>query len=155
MKSKIYLSGLVLVILFSLSACKAQESNYANVYAAAKSKSTVEEERKEPAPVEKTKPTTPAPNTFQRERVTPVDGAGIKQYSVVIGSFVNRTNAESLRDRMKAKGYDTFLAKNDKNMYRVIAATSDTKTDAIAIRDRIKERYDSEFSDSWLLEQIN
>jgi cell division protein FtsN len=160
MKSKIYLFGLALALVFSFTACKPKQSAYKRVYEAAQSRSTVEEA---PAPtynnnrnthtnvvVEKAKTTTTA--NFQSERLTAVDGAGIKQYSVVIGSFINKTNAESLKSRMQSKGYYPVLAQNEKDMYRVIIASYDNKTDAYDKRDEIRADY-PEFSDAWLLER--
>ncbi|GHT87953.1 cell division protein [Bacteroidia bacterium] len=155
MKSKIYLFGLVLTLVFSLSACKSKQSAYKQVYEAAQARSTVEAEPA-PAPtynttpVERTKPK--ATGTFQSEKLTAVDGSGIKQFSVVIGSFINKTNAESLKSRMQAKGFSPVLALNDKNMYRVIVATFDNKPDAYDKRDEIRDNY-PEFSDAWLLER--
>jgi cell division septation protein DedD len=162
MKSRIYVFGLVLTFLFSLSACKSKESSYKKVYEAAKSRPTVYVEEQPvttsrntvttvtPAPAPRA---TPAPAaTFQTERITAVDGSGIKQYSVVIGSFINKTNAESLKSRMRERGYSPILAQNEKNMYRVIVATFADKSDAIIQRDAIRETY-PEFSDAWLLDR--
>lgn len=156
MKSKIYLFGLVLTLVFSLSACKSKQSAYKQVYEAAQARSTVEAQPA-PAPsyntnvpVEKPKPK--ATGTFQSEKLTTVDGSGVKQFSVVIGSFINKTNAESLKSRMQAKGFSPVLAQNEKGMYRVIVATFDNKPDAYDKRDEIRDNY-PEFSDAWLLER--
>jgi cell division protein FtsN len=153
MKSKIYLSGLLIVLLFSMNACKPKQSSYKQVYEAAQSRSIVDETQKgKPAPVESAKPTTP-PSTFQKEKVTAVDGAGIQRYSVVIGSFLNQTNAKSLKDRMQRDGYSSVLAQNEKGMYRVIIATFSDHSRAVSEREKIKEKYAPEFPDAWLLEQ--
>jgi cell division protein FtsN len=157
MKSKIYLFGLALTLVFSVTACKPKQSAYQRVYEAAQSRSTVDEtpaynnrNNNTNVVVERTRPQTTA--DFQVEKITAVDGAGIKQYSVVIGSFINKTNAESLKNRMQAKGFRPVLAQNEKNMYRVIVATYDNKTDAYDKRDEIRADY-PEFSDAWLLER--
>jgi cell division septation protein DedD len=158
MKSKIYVFGLAITFLFSFSACKPKQSAYQRVYEAAQARPTVTQVEKPPVSynnydsgtVEKAKPA--STGTFQMEKVTPVDGNGIKRYSVVIGSFINKTNAESLKNRMQSKGYYPVLAQNEKNMYRVIVATFDSKADAYDKRDEIRDRY-PEFSDAWLLEQ--
>ncbi len=54
---------------------------------------------------------------------------------------------------MKAQGYNVVLAQNEKNMYRVIIATFDDKSDAINERDEIKSKYAPDFQDAWLLQQ--
>lgn len=153
MKSKVYLVGIASMVAIALVGCKPKQSAYQNVYDAAKEKETTVVE--EVTPVEK--PKTPAPavveETFQSEKITAVDGDGIKDYSVVIGSFINKTNATNLRNRMQSEGYKAFLAQNEKGMYRVIVATFDDKSSASAERDRIKSKYGSDFSDAWVLMQ--
>lgn len=153
MKSRLLLMGLVLTLLLSMNACKSKESAYKAAYEQAKDRdmtSNVEEI----TPVEKTKPTTAAPVVAQKEKVTPVDYSGIKRFSVVIGSFTNRTNATSLKENMEAKGYKAFLAQNERGMYRVIIATFDEKGDAAHLRDQIKTQYyPDQFQDAWILEQ--
>jgi cell division septation protein DedD len=148
MKSKIYLFGLVFSVLFLLGACKSKESAYKAAYESAKGKEVQESRVEEITPVEK--PQTVSVNS-QRERVTALDGAGIRQFSVVIGSFSIKTNAVSLKERMEKQGYKAFLAQNEKNMYRVIVATYDDKSSAAGERQRVKEKYYPDFQDSWIL----
>lgn len=154
MKSKIFLFGLMTAFALSFSACKSKQSQYHKVYEHAQQKSIEEQKNEtieEMVPVEKPKPV--LNDTFQVEKVTVVDGNGIKEFSVVIGSFINKTNAESLKERMASDGYKVILAQNERDMYRVIIATFDNKTDAIYERDRVKAKYAPEFSDAWLLQQ--
>lgn len=155
MKSKIFLLGFVLTFLLSLSACKSKQSNYKQVYEAAQQRAIAEEKEEviieEVVPVESPRPV--VTEKFQVEKVTPVDGSGIKEYSVVIGSFINKTNADSLKDRMRTQGYNAILAKNEKDMYRVIIATFDNKPDAVYERDQVKAKYAPDFNDAWLLQQ--
>jgi cell division protein FtsN len=154
MKATAYVAGLVAVLALTLSGCKAKQSAYQKVYEAAQARPTVYQAP--PVPVYTPAPVTltgPDPATFQMEKITSVDGRGIKQYSVVIGSFLSKTNAESLKHRMQAFGYTPVLAQNEKGMYRVLVATFDDKADAYVQRDAVKERY-PEFEDAWLLEQV-
>ncbi|MDR3061106.1 MAG: SPOR domain-containing protein [Dysgonamonadaceae bacterium] len=159
MKSKIWLFGIALALLFSLGACKSKESAYKAAYEKAKEKELEEEKSvSEVTPVSKPAVTTSNGSSYnsvtvQKEKVTAIDGAGLKQYSVVIGSFMNKTNATSLKERMQNQGYKVIIAQNEKQMYRVIVATFDNKADAAKERDVIKAKYSPEFSDSWLLEQ--
>lgn len=152
MKSKFILAALTFAVLLSMSACKSKESAYKAAYEAAKERemTTVEET----TPVEKPTLTTTAPIISQKEKVTPIDYNGIKQFSVVVGSFVNRTNATSLKSDMDKMGYNAFLAQNERQMYRVIIATFDEKSDAAKLRDQIKSQfYPDKFQDAWILEQ--
>jgi cell division protein FtsN len=156
MKSKIYLFGLLFTLLFSLNACKPKQSAYKAAYDAAKAKE-LQETKKAPAPVEEItpvrKPVVVATEDFQKEKVTVVEGNSIHRYNVVVGSFINHTNAKSLKERMERQGYKSVLAQNEKGMYRVIVASFDERSQAVAERDDIKERFAPEFFDAWLLEQ--
>ncbi|MDR0681043.1 MAG: SPOR domain-containing protein [Dysgonamonadaceae bacterium] len=151
MNSKFYLFGLVFVLLFSLSACKAKHSAYSQVYETAIARPIVEQEPAPAVSVPKTKPADTA--VFQKEKVKPVDGNKLHQYSVVIGSFLNQTNAKSLKEHMETEGYHPVLAQNEKGNYRVIIATFNERSEAVVKREEIKEKYAPRFNDAWLLEQ--
>jgi len=146
MKSKIYLLwGLALVFLFSLDSCKPKESAYKAAYEAAKAREMEEEA---------VTPVTSLPDaSVQKEKVTPVDGAGIQQFSVVIGSFQNKSNADSMKERMAGQGFKSFLAQNERGMYRVIVATFNDRAAAVAERNRVKEKYYPDFQDIWILDK--
>ena len=152
MKSKIYLLwSLALVLLLSFNSCKPKESAYKAAYEAAKAREMEENQVEEVTPV--SKPTyNSSTDAVQKEKVTVVDGAGIQQFSVVIGSFTVKTNADSLRDRMANQGFKSFLAQNERGMYRVIVATYSDKANAVAERDRVKDRYYPDFQDAWILD---
>ena len=157
MRSKIILFGLTLSLLFSLNACKSKESAYKTAYEAAKEREmTVVEETivvEEVTPVEKTRPAAAAPVVTQKEKVTPVDYSGMKEFSVVVGSFMNRTNANAEKEKMQGLGYQAFLAQNEKEMFRVIIATFDNKEAAANLRDELKKRfYPDQYQDAWILE---
>lgn len=86
--------------------------------------------------------------TVRQERVSVVNGAGLKNYSVVVGSFSVIANAEGLQQRLKNAGYSAQIVKNEeRNMYRVIASTFDSKADAVQSRDQLRATY----QDAWLL----
>ncbi|MDO4672112.1 MAG: SPOR domain-containing protein, partial [Porphyromonadaceae bacterium] len=83
------------------------------------------------------------------------DGNNLKRFSVVIGSFQNPTNAKNLKERMQQDGYNPVLAKNDQGMLRVIVTSFNSREEAAASRDAIKQRYAPNFQDAWLLEKTN
>lgn len=86
--------------------------------------------------------------TVRQERVSVVNGAGLKNYSVVVGSFSVIANAEGLQQRLKNAGYSAQIVKNEeRNMYRVIASTFDSKAEAVQSRDQLRATY----QDAWLL----
>lgn len=82
------------------------------------------------------------------ESVNVISGDGIKGYSVVVGSFGLRANAEAMQARLKNSGYPAQIVFNgSNNMYRVVASTYDSKGDAVRSRDALRSQY----PDAWLL----
>ena len=154
MKSRVYVWGLMCTLVLAFGGCKAKESAYKQVYETAQARPTVSQTPpvspgnsnriiEQPQIVQET-------DYFQEEKVTVMDGWNLKQYGVVIGSFVNKTNAESLKNRMQGEGYSPVVAQNEKGMYRVIVAAFDTRAEAVAKRDAIKRQF-PDFYDAWLL----
>ena len=144
--------ALCLVLVFGTS-CKSKQSAYQAAYEQAKAR-----EMEEPAYDDVFTPVTkPIASTESRqERITPIAGenaSGLRLYSVVIGSFRNRTNAYSLKERMENEGYTPILAENEEGMLRVILTSHDNRPDAERSRDAIRSRYYPNFQDAWLLER--
>ena len=82
------------------------------------------------------------------ENLSIVNGAGLNNFSVVVGSFSLKANAEGLQNRLKASGYAAQLGYNaERNMYRVIATTFSDKASAVTSRDQLRATY----PDAWLL----
>ena len=70
-------------------------------------------------------------------------------YSVVVGSFSLKANAEGLASTLKSAGYDSQIAYNsERNMYRVIAATFVDKAGAVKSRNKLRA---GKYPDAWLL----
>lgn len=159
-KYMVLCAGLLAAAAFT--GCKSSESAYKKAYEKAKAQETAQQ------PVESTQteevnivtPIVEKPATETRvidntdnvqvrqERVSVISGSGLKSFSVVVGSFSVIANAEGLYQRLKSAGYDAQIAKNDdRNMYRVIAATFDNKADAAASRNEFRAKY----PDAWLL----
>lgn len=86
--------------------------------------------------------------SVRQERVSIVSGAGLLSYSVVVGSFSVIANAEGLQQRLKNAGYAAQIVKNEeRNMYRVVASTFNSKNEAVLSRDQLRGSY----PDAWLL----
>jgi cell division protein FtsN len=159
-KYTVFCAGLCAAMM--MTSCKSSESAYKKAYEKAQAQAAQQVE----APVQQvaetpvvtpvvTKPanqTQVVDNmdnvTVRQERVSVVNGAGLKNYSVVVGSFSVIANAEGLQQRLKNAGYSAQIVKNDdRNMYRVIASTFDSKADAVQSRDQLRATY----QDAWLL----
>ena len=86
--------------------------------------------------------------SVRSENLTVVSGSGLKAYSVVVGSFSVKSNAESLVSRLRSQGYDAQLAYNSsRDMYRVVASTYSDKASAVQSRTKLRNTY----PDAWLL----
>ncbi len=151
-----------LCIAMAFTGCKSSESAYKKAYEKAKAQQEQQEQAPEQqvaevpvvAPVQQT-PVTSTPVTdnsdnvqVRKESVSLVSGAGLKNFSVVVGSFSLIANAEGLQQTLNNNGYAAQIVKNtDRNMYRVVASTFDTKPEAVASRDQLRNQY----PDAWLL----
>ena len=159
-KYSVLCAGLCLAM--AMTSCKTSESAYKKAYEKAKQYDTAQPAAPQPAietapvvaPVEaKSATETQVVDNLdnvsvRQESVSLVSGSGLKSFSVVVGSFGVRANAEGLMQRLKDAGYDAQVVKNDeKNMYRVIASTFADKASAAASRDQIRASY----PDAWLL----
>ena len=143
----------------AFTSCKSSESAYKKAYEKAKLAETAQTQQpqtQEPtvAPVEarqanETRVYDNLDNiSVRQENVSLVSGSGLRAYSVVVGSFGVRANAEGLQQRLKDAGYDAQIVRNeDKNMYRVVASTYNDKGSAASSRDQLRSTY----PDAWLL----
>ena len=160
---KSFVLGMGLCMALAFTSCKSSESAYKKAYEKAKqqelAEATVAEEAPAAAPVVAapvaTAPATPvAVGTVREERVQLVSGEGLKAYSVVCGSFGVKANADGLKSKLDADGYSAKVVYNaERNMYRVIVSSFDSREYAARSRDNFKAKYSSnpEFQKSWLL----
>ena len=160
---KLFVLGMGLCVALAFTSCKSSESAYKKAYEKAKqqelAEATVAEEAPAAAPVVAapvaTAPATPvAVGTVREERVQLVSGQGLKAYSVVCGSFSLQANAQNLKEYLVSEGYAAGIVKNvEKNMFRVIIGSYDTKAEAARAREAFKAKYPSraDFQGSWIL----
>ncbi len=154
MKKLGLLSMVLCVVTMCCVSCKSKQSAYKAAYEQAKEREmTNSEPVEEPiTPVTKAKTST----ATRQEKITPISGEnpeGIKLYSVVIGSFKNKTNAYSLKERMQNEGYMPVLGENEQGMLRVILTSHETRKEAEKSRDAIRAKFFPNFQDAWLLER--
>ncbi|MBR5576553.1 MAG: SPOR domain-containing protein [Bacteroidaceae bacterium] len=169
---KIALMGFAFVAAFAMSSCKSGESAYKKAYEKAQAQqstttsvtqvNTSTAGAQEGAtqvsvtpvqtitPVQTVTPVTDYSNvTVRTEDVTLVNGAGLKAYSVVVGSFGVQANASALQKKLSGQGYQAQVVKSPSNMYRVILSTHNDKVSAAQSRDKVRGTY----PDAWLLYQ--
>ena len=158
-KIMILCAGFCAVMAFT--SCKSSESAYKKAYEKARAQDVAQQGtgyNDNEAPVVTPITTAPATQTtvvdnydnvaVRQENLTVVSGSGLKNFSVVVGSFSMKANAEGLQQTLRSAGYDAQIAYNaDRNMYRVIASTFENKGDAVQSRDQFRSKY----PDAWLL----
>lgn len=142
------------VVTMCCVSCKSKQSAYKAAYEQAKEREMTNSEPVEEqiTPVTKAKTST----ATRQEKITPISGEnpeGIKLYSVVIGSFKNKTNAYSLKERMQNEGYMPVLGENEQGMLRVILTSHETRKEAEKSCDAIRAKFFPNFQDAWLLER--
>lgn len=167
--NKIWLFSVSVCLVLALGSCKPKQSAYRAAYEKAKAKestapvvenntydtSSTVVSKANTAPISKPRMQSSAVVT-RSERINVAKGedtSRLKRYSVVIGSFRNKTNAYSLKERMINDGYNAVLGENEQGMLRVIVSSYADKMDAAASREAIKAKYDPNFQDAWLLEK--
>lgn len=149
-----------------LSGCKSKESAYKQAYLKAKQQDEMMQQQTQQqvetaeqnvvVPMQQkvatqTQVLDNADNVAVRqESVSVVSGSGLKAFSVVVGSFGLKENAEGLQRTLKSQGYDAQVVVNNNVspvMYRVVATTFDTKGEAASSRNSLTEN----FPGAWLL----
>ena len=160
---KLAFLGMGLCIALAFSSCKSSESAYKKAYEKAKQQELAEPVEVSPvvsAPVEaKVVESVPVATAgVRQEKVDIISGVGgLKDYSVVCGSFSVKANAESLKDFLDKEGYSAVIAFNpDAAMYRVIVSTFADRASAADARDAFKSKYSNrkDFQSAWLLYRL-
>lgn len=148
--------GAAVLLALSMASCKSSESAYKKAYEKARQQqatapTAVVTPTQQPTVVQpvQTTTTTPVANTeaTRSESLTIVSGAGLKAYSVVVGSFSIKANAENLQRKLANAGYNAQIASNPQGMFRVIASTFDDLGSAVQSRNTLRSQY----ADAWLL----
>lgn len=153
---KLSVLSLGLCIVLALASCKSKESMYKKAYEKAQAQEVQQPATTEPV-VTPLETTTPSESTntevdnasVRQENVSFVAGSGLQNFSVVVGSFSLKANAEGLYNTLKNSGYDAQIVFNsERNMYRVVASTFVDKAGAVKSRNELRA---SKYPDAWLL----
>ena len=164
---KYMVMGAALFVAFAFTSCKSQESAYKTMYEKAQAQEAQSQTAQATQPavdqIVSVRPlvVTPADQStvvkaddtpVRQESVTLIDGTGLQQYSVVVGSFGLKTNAIGFQGTLKQAGYDAQVVYNAKvNMYRVICGTYADKSAAVQSRNAIRGSKFNKTGDAWLL----
>ena len=161
---KLVVLGMGLCVALAFTSCKSSESAYKKAYEKAKQQELAEAPAAEEAeavaapvvaaPVAAAQAAPVEVGTIREEKVQLVSGDGLKAFSVVCGSFGVKANADGLKSKLDADGYNAKVVFNaDRNMYRVVVASYDDRVQAAQARDNFKAKYASnpDFQKAWLL----
>ena len=161
---KIFVLGMSLCVALAFSSCKSSESAYKKAYEKAKQQELTETETASQSPVQTAPAAAPvyqapapapvAQAPVRQEKVELVSGTGLKDYSIVCGSFGVKANADGLKALLDGEGYNAKIVYNaERNMYRVIVDSYNTREEAAQARDAFKASHPSrqDFQASWLL----
>lgn len=143
-----------------ISSCKSSESAYKKAYEKAQAQAaqtqqptattTTPAQEVQIAPVTTTQTQTVdvSNEPVRTENVTLISGEGLRNYSVICGSFSLKANAEGLQQTLKNKGYSAQIVYNAGiKFYRVVASTYDDKSAAVQSRNNLRSTY----PDAWIL----
>lgn len=160
---KISIMSVGLCAALALASCgTSKESAYRKAFEKAQAQEAQQAQQAQQAPVT-TEPvvtpleTAPATQTtvtdvdnavVRQESVSMVAGSGLQDFSVVVGSFGVKANAEGLYNTLKSAGYDAQIVQGDRNMYRVVATTFADKANAVKSRNELRA---GKYPDAWLL----
>ena len=151
-------------VAMAFTSCKSSESAYKQAYLKAKQQEEIQQQQPvvqaqqaetnvvvplEEKPATHTQVVDNTDNVkVTQERVSLISGNGLKNFSVVVGSFSLEANAMGLQQQLKNAGYNAQVVKNEeRNMFRVVATTFDTKEEAAASRNDLQSKY----AGAWLL----
>lgn len=154
--------GLCTLALFT--ACKSQESAYKAAYEAAQANESTDVVTVTPQQTQTVTPVTTTPvqqnpvvdNTPVRTiqgGLSVVKGEPLRAFSVIVGSFMNQTNAEGLYNQLVGRGYSARVVRTNETInghtgwYRVAASSYDDKAQAVNSRNGLQGSY----PDAWLL----
>ena len=145
MKKILIVATVAMCSVFAFTSCKStKESAYKKAYDSARLAESEEglSQENEPveiAPVVSSTKTVTADNdtSYRTESVVVASGStnALKAFSVVCGSFSLQANAQNLKEYLLGEGYKAGIVKNvEKNMFRVIIGSYDTKVEAAKFR---------------------
>ena len=159
--NKKLMMGAAIATVFAMTSCKSSESAYKKAYEKAKANQETAVTATEVTPVQRqeTVQVTPVETVdysnvaVRTENVTVVTGNPLKAYSVVVGAYSIKANADRTADFLSAKGYQPQIVMNqERGLYRVVAFTNDSKAEAARTRDVVKNLRE-DFAEAWLLYQ--
>lgn len=92
----------------------------------------------EPIAVIESKETPPITRSYVRTSPKQLASPKTQLYTIQVGAYKTKAHARKLERSLKSKGYDVFITRNGKNIYRVQVDRFASKEDAIKLAHRIQ-----------------
>ncbi len=80
------------------------------------------------------------PATRSNSVVRPSEPKKLRLYTIQVGAYKTKAYAKKLEQSLKRKGYDVFVTRNAKKIYRVQVNRFNSKEDAVKLAQRIQTR---------------
>lgn len=144
--------AVAVVVVCLLVGCKTQY--HRNAYEAAHSQTTATQSAQSMQQQTKQKQAAMADASVRTEKYTVIEEDAavaqttLKRYSVVVGSFGIKSNAQGLQKSLQP-AYTPTVVQNEKGMYRVLLISYNTYEEAREKLQEVRER----FADAWILAQ--
>ena len=91
-----------------------------------------------PIAIIESKETPPITRSYVGTSAKQLTSSKTQLYTVQVGAYKTKAHARKLERSLKRKGYDVFITRNGKNIYRVQIDRFESKEDAIKLADRIE-----------------
>lgn len=147
------------LIIVMVTSCRgnyeATKAAYEKAMAAAVERPTITEDTPTDGAITPVMPMVDSREVRERsESVKSVDDSTLGNYNIVVGSFKQLTNANSMCERFREDGYEAFVVQNAQGMYRVIACTAENRKEAEKYRYEIISAYPQAYvGNPWFLVQ--
>lgn len=145
---------ILLMIFVLFSGCKSNQDAYNTTYRRLKEKEAeiVKAKAKTAMSVPKEILSGDSSATHISETINLIAGEGnnLSDYSIVVKSFINKTNARGYQARMIDDGYPAVLVQNEELMYRIIVASFESKDNAANKLNVLKNT----FPEAWILVRL-
>lgn len=156
---KSFFVAVALCSAFVVVSCKSKDSLYKTAYEEARvEQSEGQSQQSEPveiAPVVSSTSKADVDDSYRTEKVVLASGdeGSLKEFSVVCGSYGNKSGAEKVRAELIGEGYDAIIVQSPKGLYRVVCASYDSRSEAAQARARFKESHpgNADYQKAWLL----
>jgi hypothetical protein len=139
----------LLAVLILFTACKSNQDAYNTAYRKLKERedSLMESKAQTATTINMDALAADSSSVYRSEEFTLIlgDEKNLSDYSLVVKTFINRTNARGYYGRLEEEGYPAILIQNRNLLYRIIVASFPTLEEAQAKQQQLRETFPESF----------